>query len=91
MVVLYPTDEEDCYAIRQIVLAPGKSIAFRSPWLINPKDDVFLLAFFLDAFADAPTAGAIRSPSRRPANRPPRTRSMPRSTGYHHQACEDHH
>ena len=27
VVVIYPTDEEDCYAIRQIVLAPGS----RSP------------------------------------------------------------
>lgn len=52
VVVVYPTDEEDCFAIRQIVLAPGKSIAFRSPWLISPKDDVFLLAFFLDTNTD---------------------------------------
>ena len=37
VVVLYGTDEEDCYAIRQIVLAPGKSITFRSPWIIDPK------------------------------------------------------
>ena len=37
VVVIYPTDEEDCYAIRQIVLAPGKSITFRSPWLIAPN------------------------------------------------------
>lgn len=48
VVVIYPTDEEDCYAVRQIVLAPGKSITFRSPWLIAPKDEVFLMAFFLD-------------------------------------------
>ena len=52
VVVNYPTDEEDCYAVRQIVLAPGKSITFRSPWLIAPKDDVFLMAFFLDTWAD---------------------------------------
>jgi RNA polymerase sigma factor (sigma-70 family) len=51
VVVIYPTDEEDCYAIRQIVLAPGKSITFRSPWLISPNDDVFLMAFFLDTWA----------------------------------------
>ena len=37
VVVLYRTDEEDCYAERQIVLAPGKSITFRSPWHIDPK------------------------------------------------------
>jgi hypothetical protein len=50
VVVIYPTDEEDCYAIRQIVLAPGKSITFRSPWLIAPNSDVELVAFFLDTY-----------------------------------------
>jgi hypothetical protein len=57
VVVNYPTDEEDCYAVRQIVLAPGKSIAFRSPWCINPKDEVFLTAFFLDAWDGGPKRG----------------------------------
>jgi RNA polymerase sigma factor (sigma-70 family) len=52
VVVVYPTDEEDCFAIRQTILSPGKSIAFRSPWLIDPKDEVFLLAFFLDTHSD---------------------------------------
>jgi RNA polymerase sigma factor (sigma-70 family) len=56
--VIYPTDEEDCYAIRQIVLAPGKSITFRSPWLIAPKADVFLMAFFLDTYAGDPKRGS---------------------------------
>jgi RNA polymerase sigma factor (sigma-70 family) len=37
VVLLYPTDEEDCWANRQIVLAPGKSITFRAPWLIDPQ------------------------------------------------------
>ena len=50
VVVLYPTDEEDCWANRQIVLAPGKSIAFRSPWLIEPKAELYVTAFFLDAY-----------------------------------------
>jgi RNA polymerase sigma factor (sigma-70 family) len=50
VVVLYPTDEEDCWANRQIVLAPGKSIAFRSPWLIDSKAELYVLAFFLDAY-----------------------------------------
>ena len=31
VVALYCTDEEDAFAERQIVLAPGKSITFRSP------------------------------------------------------------
>jgi hypothetical protein len=58
VVVLYPTDEEDGYAYRQIVLAPGKSITFRSPWLISPNDDVFLLAFFLDTYTGHPKRGS---------------------------------
>lgn len=57
VVVLYPTDEEDGYAERQIVLAPGKSITFRSPWLISPNDDVTLMAFFLDTYAGHPKRG----------------------------------
>jgi hypothetical protein len=55
--VQYPTDEEDCFALRQIVLAPGKSVAFRAPWLIQPTDEVFLLAFFLDCRDDAKKRG----------------------------------
>ncbi len=48
VVLIYGTDEEDGYAIRQTVLAPGKSITFRTPWVINPEDEVNLIAFFLD-------------------------------------------
>jgi AcrB/AcrD/AcrF family len=48
VVVVYSTDEEDGFANRQIVLATGKSITFRSPGGVSPNDDVFLLAFFLD-------------------------------------------
>jgi hypothetical protein len=58
VVVLYPTDEEDCYAERQIVLAPGKSITFRSPWLISPNDDVTLMAFFLDDYTGGSKRGS---------------------------------
>jgi RNA polymerase sigma factor (sigma-70 family) len=58
VVVIYPTDEEDCFAIRQIVLAPGKSITFRSPWLIAPNNDVFLMASFLDTYASSPKRGS---------------------------------
>jgi RNA polymerase sigma factor (sigma-70 family) len=56
--VIYPTDEEDCYAIRQVVLAPGKSITFRSPWLIAPNSEIFLMAFFLDTYAGNPKRGS---------------------------------
>jgi RNA polymerase sigma factor (sigma-70 family) len=58
VVLFYGTDEEDCYAIRQTVLAPGKSITFRSPWCIDPKSDVFLMAFFLDYSPDHPNRGS---------------------------------
>jgi len=50
VVLVYGTDEEDGYAIRQAVLAPGKSITFRTPWAINPEDEVNLIAFFLDVW-----------------------------------------
>ena len=50
VVVNYPTDEEDSHANHRIVLLPGKSNAFRSPSLIGPIDDVFLLAFVLDTY-----------------------------------------
>jgi hypothetical protein len=59
VVVHYPTDEQDCYAERQIVLAPGKSITFRAPWLIDPSDGVHLMAFFIDAaWAGHPKRGS---------------------------------
>jgi RNA polymerase sigma factor (sigma-70 family) len=48
VVLIYGTDEEDGYAFRQTVLAPGKSITFRAPWAINPEDEINLIAFFLD-------------------------------------------
>ena len=48
VVLVYGTDEEDGFAIRQAILAPGKSITFKTPWLINPEDEVCLMAFFLD-------------------------------------------
>jgi hypothetical protein len=48
VVLFYGTDEEDGYAIRQTVLAPGKSVTFRSPWRIDPSAPVGLMAFFLD-------------------------------------------
>jgi RNA polymerase sigma factor (sigma-70 family) len=59
VVLHYPTDEQDCYAERQIVLEPGKSITFRSPWLIDPSSDVHLMAFFIDAaWAGHPKRGS---------------------------------
>jgi RNA polymerase sigma factor (sigma-70 family) len=58
VVVLYSTDEEDCFAERQIVLAPGKSITFRSPWLIDPKSEGYVMAFFLDTWPGHPKRGS---------------------------------
>jgi RNA polymerase sigma factor (sigma-70 family) len=49
VVVNYPTDEQDGYAERQIVLAPGKSITFRSPHLPLPSAGGQLMAFFIGA------------------------------------------
>ena len=61
VVLFYGTDEEDGYAIRQIVLAPGKSVTFRSPWNIAPtggRSDVYLQAFFLDPAPNDPNRGS---------------------------------
>ena len=48
VVLVYGTDGEDGYAIRQSVVAPGNSITFKTPWAISPADEVFVMAFFLD-------------------------------------------
>jgi hypothetical protein len=56
VVLVYPTDEEDGYCCREIVLAPGKSVTFRSPWNIAPtpgRTGVYLMAFFLGGSPDA--------------------------------------
>ena len=74
VVVLYPTEEEDCYANRQIVLAPGESITFHSPWLIRPTDEVFLLAFFLDTYTGGAKPGKLYA-HRRGNRRTGQTRS----------------
>jgi RNA polymerase sigma factor (sigma-70 family) len=54
VVALYCTDEEDSFAERQIVLAPGKSITFRSPVVANG----YVMAFFLDTWAGHPKRGS---------------------------------
>jgi RNA polymerase sigma factor (sigma-70 family) len=48
VMLVFGTDEEDGYAIRQVSLAAGKSITFKTPWAISPDDEVYLMAFFLD-------------------------------------------
>ena len=61
VVLFYGTDEEDCYAIRQTVLAPGKPVTFRSPWNIAPTpggSGVYLQAFFLDPAPNDPNRGS---------------------------------
>jgi hypothetical protein len=58
VVVLYTTDEEDCFAERQIVMASGKSITFRAPWLTNPPTNGYLMAFFLDTWPGHPKRGS---------------------------------
>ncbi len=58
VVLVYGTDEEDGYAVRQTVLAAGKSITFTTPWAIKPEDEVFLMAFFLDLWPDHKNRGS---------------------------------
>jgi hypothetical protein len=58
VVFYYSTDDEDGYAIRYVVLKVGDSVTFRTPWLISPGDEVFALAFFLDAWPDSENHGS---------------------------------
>jgi hypothetical protein len=58
VVVLYSTDEQDCFAERQIVMTSGKSITFRAPWLTNPPTNGYLMAFFLDTWPGHPKRGS---------------------------------
>lgn len=57
VVFYYSTDEEDGYAVRYAVLKPGDSLTFRTPWLISESDEVFALAFFLDAWPGSENHG----------------------------------
>lgn len=58
VVFYYSTDDEDGYAVRYAVLKAGDSVTFRTPWLISPGDEVFALAFFLDAWPDSENHGS---------------------------------
>lgn len=58
VVFYYSADEEDGYAVRYVVLKPGESVTFRTPWLISPNDEVFALAFFLDAWPGSENHGS---------------------------------
>ncbi len=60
VVLIYGVDAEDGYAIRQTVLAAGKSITFKTPWAISPADEVSLLAFFLDVWPDGIKRGSYK-------------------------------
>ena len=60
VVLIYGTDEEDGYAIRQAILAPGKSITFKTPWRISPEDEVGLGAFFLDISPETTKRGSYK-------------------------------
>ncbi len=60
VVLIYGVDAEDAYAIRQTVLAPGKSITFKTPWAISAADEVTLLAFFLDVWPDGIKRGSYK-------------------------------
>jgi hypothetical protein len=58
IVLYYSTDVEDGYAVRYTVLKPGDSVKFNTPSQISPKDEVFAIAFFLDAWSDSENRGS---------------------------------
>jgi hypothetical protein len=55
--LFYGTDEEDGYATRYTILKPSKDISFTTPWNIDPTDEVFVLAFFLDHWPESANRG----------------------------------
>jgi hypothetical protein len=57
ILLFYSIDDEDGYAVRQVMLKPGDSVSFTTPWLIQEKDEVFAAAAFVDAWADSPNQG----------------------------------
>ena len=76
VVVLYPTDEEDCYADSPDRPGTGEVDHVPVPVVDRPQGrglpDGVLPRYRLPA---TPSGAAIRSPSRRPANRPPQERT----------------
>jgi beta-lactamase regulating signal transducer with metallopeptidase domain len=46
----YQTDEEDCHAIRYAILKPGQTITFTTPTCLAAEEDVFAVAFFVQAW-----------------------------------------
>ena len=60
VVLIYSTDEEDGCAIRQAILAPGKSITFKTPWAIDADSGVSLMAFFLTIYPESIKRGSYK-------------------------------
>jgi RNA polymerase sigma factor (sigma-70 family) len=60
VVLVYSTDEEDGYAIRQAIVAPGKSITFKTPWNVAPESGGFLMAFFLTIYPESINRGSYK-------------------------------
>jgi BlaR1 peptidase M56 len=46
----YQSNEEDCHAIRYAILKPGRSIPFTTPTCLAAEEDVFAVAFFVQAW-----------------------------------------
>jgi hypothetical protein len=55
----YQTNEEDCHAIRYAILKPGETITFTTPTCLAAEEDVFAVAFFVQAWQHR-TAAAQR-------------------------------
>jgi hypothetical protein len=60
VMIFYGEDAEDGYAVRYRLLKPDKSVTFTTPWNIDAKDEVFLLAFFLYAWPETPKHGSYQ-------------------------------
>jgi hypothetical protein len=46
----YQTDQQDCHEIRNAILKPGDAITFTTPTCLGEEEDVFAVAFFMQAW-----------------------------------------
>ena len=46
----YQTNEQDCHAVQNAILKPGDSITFTTPTCIGDDENVFVIAFFMQAW-----------------------------------------
>lgn len=71
MILLYPTNEQDCYATQMKVVKPGEELIFETPK--KQSEHLFLSAFFIDYWPESQNRGSytlkVATYSKHPAPR----------------------